>query len=104
MPNDWHALRRTGGDAVVGGKCAAQQLVKLCAGVRPDAHDSTAISRLMIGSSAGHYGTGFASPGRLQSLAEQCQLPSQVSAIRVFDVLAWMEGTHGLHCPWPRRS
>lgn len=39
---------------------------------------------------------------RLEWLRQRCQLPS-VSAIRVFDVLTWMEGTYGSKCPWPRR-
>jgi hypothetical protein len=38
---------------------------------------------------------------RLEGLREQAQLPEAVSALRVFDVLAWMEGTHGHTCPWP---
>ena len=38
---------------------------------------------------------------RLVRLGEQAQLPSEVSAIRVFDVVAWMEGTYAHGCPWP---
>jgi hypothetical protein len=38
---------------------------------------------------------------RLERLRERAQLPETVSALRVFDVLAWMEGTHGHTCPWP---
>lgn len=41
---------------------------------------------------------------RLEALREQCQLSSQVSAIRIFDVLTWMEGTYGHRCPWPARG
>lgn len=36
---------------------------------------------------------------RLVRLRDQAQLPEHVSAIRVFDVLAWMEGTRQVPCP-----
>lgn len=36
---------------------------------------------------------------RLEVLREKAQLPGEVSALRVFDVLAWMEGTYGNTCP-----
>lgn len=39
---------------------------------------------------------------RLVRLREEAQLPAEVSALRVFDVLAWMEGTYGHKCPWVR--
>jgi hypothetical protein len=41
---------------------------------------------------------------RLERLREQSRLSPQVSAIRIFDVLAWMEGTYGPNCPWPKNS
>lgn len=39
---------------------------------------------------------------RLEGLRELAQLPEEVPALRVFDVLAWMQGTHGHTCPWPK--
>jgi hypothetical protein len=41
---------------------------------------------------------------RLVRLRDETQLPDEVSALRVFDVVTWMEGTYGHNCPWPRRS
>lgn len=38
---------------------------------------------------------------RLLRLRQEADLPSEVSALRVFDVITWMEGTHGSTCPWP---
>ena len=38
---------------------------------------------------------------RLLKLRGEADLPSEVSALRVFDVITWMEGTHGSTCPWP---
>ena len=37
---------------------------------------------------------------RLVRLGEGAQLPAAVPALRVFDVVTWMEGTHGRRCPW----
>lgn len=39
---------------------------------------------------------------RLIKLRDQLALPEQVSALRVFDVLAWMEGTGRAACTWVR--
>jgi hypothetical protein len=41
---------------------------------------------------------------RLLRLRAKTGLPNQVSALRVFDVVTWMEGTYGHNCPWPRTS
>lgn len=41
---------------------------------------------------------------RLEGLRQQAQLPAEVSALRVFDVVAWMHGTYRHNCPWPRSS
>jgi hypothetical protein len=41
---------------------------------------------------------------RLLVLREQAQLPAEVSALRVFDVLAWMEGTYAHNCPFAGRA
>lgn len=41
---------------------------------------------------------------RLMRLRQQAQLADEVSALRVFDVVAWMQGTYGHNCPWPRNS
>jgi hypothetical protein len=38
---------------------------------------------------------------RLVRLRENAQLAVEVSR---FDVLAWMEGTYGRKCPWPKSS
>lgn len=37
---------------------------------------------------------------RLHRLREHAQLPDVVSALRVFDVVTWMQGSHA-QCPWP---
>lgn len=38
---------------------------------------------------------------RLLALHAAVGLPAQVSAIRVLDVLTWMQGRYGDACPWP---
>lgn len=37
---------------------------------------------------------------RLVELGEKSEVPAAVPALRVFDVITWMEGTHGHRCPW----
>lgn len=37
---------------------------------------------------------------RLIGLRDKLALPEQVSAVRVFDILAWMEGKGWSNCPW----
>ncbi len=39
---------------------------------------------------------------RLVGLRDEIGLPSQVSPLRVFDVVTWMEGKGWTHCPWPQ--
>ncbi|HEY5785487.1 MAG TPA: DUF6308 family protein [Microlunatus sp.] len=41
---------------------------------------------------------------RLLRLRDETGLLDQVSALRVLDVLTWMEGTYGHNCPWSRTS
>ena len=37
---------------------------------------------------------------RLVRLGDQAEVPAAVPALRVFDVVTWMEGTYGHRCPW----
>lgn len=38
--------------------------------------------------------------GRLVALRDEAELPADVSALRVFDVLTWMEGKDNTDCRW----